>query len=161
LSHQESDMSGRKFSFEVTKTSTAPAATLFRLVTDGGRWSEWAKPIVASSSWERQGDPAPGGIGAIRKLGMWPVFVYEETTEYEQDRRHVYKLVGARRPVEDYIAEVALTPNASGGTNIRWTGSFTEKARGTGPVMRAGLGGAVKFFAGKLVQAAERESGGR
>ncbi len=153
-------MSGRKFSFEVTKTSTAPAATLFRLVTDGGRWSEWAKPIVASSSWERPGDPAPGGIGAIRKLGMWPVFVHEETIEYEQDRRHVYKLVGARQPVDDYVAEVVLTPNASGGTDIRWAGSFTEKARGTGPVMRAGLGGAVKFFAGKLVQAAERESGG-
>lgn len=72
-------MSGRKFSFEVTKTSSAPAATLFRLVTDGGNWATWAKPIVAQSSWARRGDPAPGGIGAIRKLGMWPVFVQEET----------------------------------------------------------------------------------
>lgn len=99
-------MSGRKFSFEVTKTSSAPAATLFRLVTDGGNWATWAKPIVAQSSWARRGDPAPGGIGAIRKLGMWPVFVQEETVEYEQDRRHVYKLVGARTPVQDYFGEV-------------------------------------------------------
>jgi Polyketide cyclase / dehydrase and lipid transport len=152
-------MSGRKFSFEVTKTSTAPAATLFRLVTDGGRWSDWAKPLVVHSSWDRQGDPAPGGVGAIRKLGMWPVYVHEETVEYEQDRRHVYKLVGAATPVNDYFAEVVFTPNAAGGTDIRWAGSFIEKAPGTGRVMRAALGGAVRLFAGQLVKAAERESG--
>lgn len=42
-------MSDRKFSFEILKTSTAPTSTLFRLVTDGGRWSEWAKPLVVQS----------------------------------------------------------------------------------------------------------------
>jgi hypothetical protein len=152
-------MSGRKFTFEVNKTTSAPAATVFRLVTDGGNWSTWAKPIVASSSWARQGDPAPGGIGAIRKLGMWPVFVQEETVEYEQDRRHVYKLVGSPQPADDYHGEVVLTPTPAGGTDIRWSGSFNEKVRGTGPVVKAAMGGAVKFFAGKLVTAAEREAG--
>jgi hypothetical protein len=150
-------MSGRKYTFEVTKTSSAPAATLFRLEVDGGNWSNWAKPIVLTSSWARQGDPAPGGVGAIRKVGAWPVFVQEETVEYEQDRRHVYKLVGSA-PVEDYLAEVVFTPNAAGGTDIRWTGSFVEKVRGTGPLVRAAMGGAVRFFAGRLVKAAERES---
>nr|VTP03623.1 Polyketide cyclase / dehydrase and lipid transport [Mycobacterium riyadhense] len=153
-----SGMSGRKYSFEVNKTSSAPAATLFRLATDGARWSEWAKPIVMQSSWARRGDPAPGGVGAIRKLGLWPVFVREETIEYEQDRRHVYKLVGPSTPVKDYTGEVALTPNASGGTDICWSGSFIEGVAGTGPLMRAALGGAVKLFAGRLVKAAEREA---
>jgi hypothetical protein len=152
-------MAGRKFTFEVNKTTSAPAATVFRLVADGGNWSTWAKPIVVSSSWVRQGNPAPGGVGAVRKLGMWPVFVQEETVEYEQDRRHVYKLVGSPQPADDYHGEVVLTPNSSGGTDIRWSGSFTEKARGTGPAVRAAMGGAVKFFAGKLVTAAEREAG--
>ncbi|MCV7195193.1 SRPBCC family protein [Mycobacterium angelicum] len=152
-------MSGRKFTFEINKTSTAPAATVFRLATDGARWSEWAKPIVAQSSWVQQGDPAPGGVGAIRKLGMWPVFVQEQTVEYEQDRRHVYKLVAPSTPAKDYTGEVVLTPNASGGTDIRWSGSFIEGVAGTGPVMRAALGGAVKLFAGRLVKAAEREAG--
>lgn len=155
--HRELGMSERKFSFEVNRTSTAPAATLFRLVTDGGNWSKWAKPIVVQSSWARQGDPAPGGIGAIRKLGMWPVLVQEETVAYEQDRRHAYKMVGAS-PVNDYFAEVILTPNPAGGTDIRWSGSFTERVAGTGPALRAALGGAVAFFAGRLVKAAERES---
>jgi hypothetical protein len=153
-------MPDRNFSFEITRTSTAPAATLFRLVTDGGNWSKWAKPIVVHSSWARQGDPAPGGIGAIRKVGMWPLLVQEETVEYEQDRRHAYKLVGPPTPAKDYAGEVILTPNATGGTDIRWTGSFTEGVPGTGPVMRAAMGGAVRFFAGRLVKAAERESNG-
>ena len=152
-------MPGRNYSFEITRTSSAPAATLFRLVADGANWSRWARPIVMHSSWAREGDPAPGGIGAIRKVGMWPVYVQEETVEYEQDRRHAYKLVGAS-PAKDYAGEVVLTPNASGGTDIRWTGSFTEGVRGTGPLMRAAMGGAVRFFAGRLVKAAERESSG-
>jgi polyketide cyclase/dehydrase/lipid transport protein len=153
-------MSERNFSFEINKTSTASAATLFRLVADGANWSKWARPIVVQSSWARQGDPAPGGVGAIRKVGLWPVMVQEETVAYEQDRRHAYKLVGPPTPAKDYAGEVVLTPNSSGGTDIRWTGSFTEGVRGTGPVMRAVMGGAVRFFAARLVKAAERESVG-
>jgi hypothetical protein len=153
-------MSGRKFTFEVNKTSTAPAATLFRLETDGANWSTWAKPIVAQSSWARQGDPAPGGIGAIRKVGMWPMLVQEETVEYEQDRRHVYKLVGPASPAKDYVGVVVFTPNAAGGTDIHWSGSFIEGVPGTGRVMRAALGGAVRYFAGRLVKEAERQSAG-
>lgn len=153
-------MSDRRFSFEVVKTSSAPAATLFRLVTDGGRWSEWAKPLVLQSSWVRQGDPAPGGVGAIRKFGAWPVFVQEETVEYEQDRRHVYKLIKPTMPAKDYTAEVLLTPNSKGGTDIRWSGSFTEGISGTGPVVRAGFNRAIRLFADRLVKAAEHESAG-
>jgi uncharacterized protein YndB with AHSA1/START domain len=151
-------MPGRNYFFEVNRTSSAPPATVFRLVADGANWSQWAKPIVMHSSWARQGDPAPGGVGAIRKVGMWPVYVQEETLEYEPDRRHAYKLVGPSAPVKDYTGEVVLTPNAAGGTDIRWTGAFTEGVRGTGPLMRAAMGGAVRFFASRLVKAAERES---
>jgi uncharacterized protein YndB with AHSA1/START domain len=154
-------MSGRKFSFEINRTSSAPAATLFRLATDGANWSKWAKPIVVHSSWARQGDSAPGGVGAIRKVGMWPVLVQEETVAYEPDRRHAYRLIAPSTPAKDYSGEVIFTPNPNGGTDIRWTGSFIEGVRGTGPVMRAALGGAVRFFSGRLVRAAERESSAR
>jgi hypothetical protein len=153
-------MSGRTFSFEVNRTSSAPAATLFQLATDGANWSAWAKPMVLQSSWERQGNPAPGGIGAIRKVGTFPVMVREETVEYEQDRRHVYKLIGPPTPAQDYFGEVVFTPNGAGGTDIRWSGSFVERVSGTGPVMRAALSGAIRFFSGRLVKEAERQSAG-
>jgi hypothetical protein len=150
-------MSGRTFSFDINRTTSAPAATLFRLETDGGRWSEWAKPIVVQSSWEQQGDPAPGGLGAVRKVGLWPLLMREKTLEYEQDHRHVYTMIGPPSPAKDYRGEVLFTPNAAGGTDVRWTGSFTEGLRGTGPVMLVFLRGAVQLILGRLVKAAERE----
>ncbi len=55
-----------------------------------------------------------------------------------------------------YRAEILLTPNLAGGSDTRWTGSFTERPRGTGPVMVVFLRSVVRFLAGRLVQAAER-----
>lgn len=53
-------------------------------------------------------------------------------------------------------AATPLTPNLAGGTDIRWTGSFTEGLRGTGQIMRVFLRGVVSFLASRLVKAAER-----
>lgn len=149
-------MPRRTFSFEINRTTSASAAALFRLETDGARWSEWAKPVVFQSSWEQPGEPAPGGFGAIRKVGLWPVLMREKTVEYEADRRHVYELMG-RGPVLDYRGEMLLTPNAAGGTDVCWTGSFSERLRGTGPVMLVAMRGAVQLILGRLVTAAERD----
>jgi polyketide cyclase/dehydrase/lipid transport protein len=150
-------MSAKVFTFEIRRTTSARAATLFQLETDGGRWSEWAKPLIVQSSWEQLGDPQPAGIGAVRKVGMWPMLMREETIAYEQDRRHGYLQIGPPLPAKDYRAEMLLTPNSAGGTDIRWTGSFTEGLPGTGPVMLIFLRTVVRFLAGRLVQAAERQ----
>jgi Polyketide cyclase / dehydrase and lipid transport len=83
-------MTGKTFSFEVNRTTSARAARLFPLATDGARWSEWANPLIVQSSWEQRGDPTPAGIGAVRKVGMWPMLMREKTVAYEQDRRHAY-----------------------------------------------------------------------
>ncbi|WAC93881.1 SRPBCC family protein [Mycobacterium sp. Aquia_213] len=149
-------MSDKTFTFVINRTTHASAATLFRLETDGAHWSQWAKPLIVQSSWERHGDPAPAGIGAVRKVGIWPMLMREKTIAYEQDRRHVYLQIGPPLPARDYQAELLLTPNAAGGTDIRWTGSFTESVRGTSYIMRIFLHGVVSFLANRLVKAAER-----
>lgn len=148
-------MTGKTFTFEVNRTTSAPAATLFRLETDGSTWSRWAKPLIVQSSWEKLGDPAPAGVGAVRKVGMWPMLMREKTVVYEPDRRHAYVQIGPPLPAHDYRAELVLTPNATGGTDLRWTGSFTEGVPGTGPMMLVFLRGVVRFIAGCLVRAAE------
>jgi hypothetical protein len=104
-------MSDRVFTFEINRTTSAPATTLFRLETDGARWSECAKPLIVQSSWEQQGDPLPAGVGAVRKVGMWPMLMREKTIAYERDRRHDYQQIGPRLPARDYRAEMLLTPN--------------------------------------------------
>lgn len=151
-------MSDRPYSFEVNRTSTAPASVLFRIATDGANWSKWAGPTIVQSSWERQGDPAPAGIGAIRKVGLWPVLMREETIEYEQDRRHVYAFVG-RGPAKDYRAEITFTPNATGGTDVKWTGAFSDGAiPGTAPAVLKLMRNTIEGVATRLVKAAEAET---
>jgi hypothetical protein len=147
----------RRFSVEITARSSADAATLFALEADGGRWSEWARPLVPQSSWERQGEPAPGGVGAVRLLGLRPLWVREETVEYEQDRRHAY-VMRTPMPVRDYRAELVLTPRADGedGTDVVWRGSFVERIRGTGPVFRVAVRGLLRVLLKRLIAAAER-----
>jgi hypothetical protein len=147
----------RRFDFEVSARSSAAAASLFALETDGGRWSRWAGPLVPTSSWERQGSPAPGGVGAIRRLGLRPLVVREETVEYEQDRRHVY-VVRTPLPIRDYRAELVLTPRAGGGTDLVWRGGFAERIPGSGPVFRLLLRAVITALTRRLVRAAERES---
>ena len=141
-------MSGKNFSFEINTTTSAPAATLFRLETDGARWSEWAKPLVIQSSWGQQGDPPPAGVGAVRRVGMWPMLMREKAIVYEQDRRRVYAQIGPPLPAKDYRAEMLLTPNPAGGT---------DGLPGTGPVMLIFLRSVVSFLARRLVKAAERD----
>lgn len=150
-------MPPKRFTFEVNRTSRADAATLFKLVSDGARWSDWAKPVVPSSAWVTEGDPAPGGVGAIRKLGVGPVGVQEQTTAYEQDRLHAYALL-TPGPVNNYRAEVRFTPRAEGGTDVRWSGSFDERIPGTGKLAQRAFNGLISQLATKLVSAAERRS---
>jgi uncharacterized protein YndB with AHSA1/START domain len=149
-------MPAKTFSFEVNRTSSAPPAELFRLETDGELWPKWGGPLIVQGGWEQRAENAPGGVGAIRRVGLWPMLMREKTLEYEQDRRHVYTFAGPPAPVRDYRAEVLFTPGASGGTELCWRGSFTEPVPGTGPVLRVTLRAAINYLAGRLVRAAER-----
>jgi hypothetical protein len=145
----------RTYSFEATADSSADAATLFRLVTDGGRWSEWAGPFAPRSSWDRQGDPAPGGVGAIRRIGLWPIVVREETVAHEPDRLHGYVL-RTHAPLRDYRAEVRFAPREGGGTAIVWSGGFAELVPGTGRPIAWSLRMTLRGLTRRLVRAAER-----
>jgi hypothetical protein len=143
----------RRFTIEITARSRADAATIFALETDGGRWSSWARPLVPQSAWERQGDPPPGGLGAVRLLGLRPLWVREETVAYEQDRRHAYAM-RTPMPVRDYQAELILTPTTHG-TDVVWRGHFIERIPFTGPVFRLLFRGLLWILLKRLLAAAE------
>ncbi|WP_116199515.1 SRPBCC family protein [Amycolatopsis circi] len=146
-------MPGRRYSFEVNRVSSAPPPVLFRLESDGTLWSTWARPLVWQSRWATLGDD--GRVGAVREVGLWPVLARERTLEYVPDRRHVYTFDGFS-PVRDYRAEVTFTPNADGGTDLRWAGSFTERTPGTGPLALATLRSVIGFLATHLAKAGDR-----
>jgi len=148
----------RRRSVLVRRGSSAPAATLFRIETDGPIGRNGPSPLVLQSEWEREGQPPPAGLGAIRKLGIWPMLGREETIVYEQDLRRVYALVGgAASWARDYQGEVTFQQDPSSGTKVWWRASFVPTIPGTGWLVSAAMRAMLWFFAMRLVRAAEAE----
>jgi len=55
------------YQFSVEATSSASPEKVFAILADAPHWKDWAGPMIRQSSWDREGSPPPGGVGAIRK----------------------------------------------------------------------------------------------
>lgn len=139
-------------SYAVTAHSDAPPDKVFALVADGANWSSWAGPFILWSGWETEGDPAPGGVGAIRLLGLKRVHTRERIEEYDPPHRLSYSILSGM-PVKNYLAVVELTPE-DGGTRIIWRATFEPKVPGTGTVTRLFLRTTIADFTRRLAKAA-------
>src|SRR5580700_2627998 len=120
--------STKEFSFEVVRPAAATPEDVFSRLYDAPHWKDWAGILVGSSSWERLGDPPPGGAGAVRKVGRLPFMAREEILVSQAPNHHAYTVKGM--PVRDYRADVYLTASGTG-TEIRWQGTFTPVVPGT------------------------------
>jgi uncharacterized protein YndB with AHSA1/START domain len=149
-------MPRREYIVKATERSSADPDRVYELVSNAELWTTWAGVLAPKSEWVRQGSPAPDGVGAIRKVGMWPVWVREETTAAEPGRRHEYKLRN-KGPIKEYTGEVLLTPRETGGgTDIEWTVRFTELVPGTGRALHVGVQQLINALSKKLARGAER-----
>jgi uncharacterized protein YndB with AHSA1/START domain len=141
--------------YELTVASSAPPVAVFEVLADATRWREWAGRTVTVSDWERVGDPAPGGVGAIRRLGRPPAFALEEILEYDPPHHLAYTIVRGL-PVRGYHADIDLLAATDGGTAIRWAGAFEPKLPGTGALFAAILERIVHGYATSAAAEAER-----
>lgn len=142
------------FSYEVTAQSRASPDTVFAILADGARWRDWAGALIRHSSWEREGTPPPGGVGAVRKLGSWPLYGREEIVEYEPPTRLAYTILSGQ-PIRNYRAIVQLAAQ-DGGTAIRWTATFDPKIPGTGKLLSRYFSAIIGGFANRLAKRAEQ-----
>lgn len=143
----------RSTTYEVVGHSAAPPEKVFAVVADGAGWSRWAGPMIVKSWWEREGTPAPGGVGAIRALGMKHVGSREEIVAYDPPSHLAYTILSGL-PVRGYHADVRLTPE-NGGTRIEWSGTFTPKLPGTAAALRLFLLATIGSFVRRLARQAE------
>jgi hypothetical protein len=141
------------YSYEVTAESTAPPEVVFAIVARGSGWRDWAGPMIRHSSLEREGTPAPDGVGAIKKLGAWPVFSREETVEYDPPRRYAYTILSGP-PARNYKAVIELAPRGDG-TAIHWTATFEPKIPGTGRLISRFFKATISGVAKRLAKRAE------
>lgn len=132
----------------------APAEEVFALLADGAGWQRWARPLVPGSRWEREGTPAPGGVGAIRRLGTGPVASREEIVAYDPPRSLSYTVLSGF-PAADYLATVRLE-EVGGGTRVEWEGRFDPVWPGTGRLVLAFTRRYIRALARRLARAAER-----
>ena len=132
---------------DVKAHTKAPAERVFALLADAPSWSRWA-PF--DEAVVEQGD----GVGEVRRFRTGRVTSRERVTVLERPRRFGYELLSGL-PIRDYRAEVTLTPDPGGGTQIRWHSKFAAMVPGTGWIMRRRLGRFIAETAAGLARAAE------
>lgn len=141
-------------SYEIVGHSAAPPEKVFDILTDGASWSRWAGPMIVKSWWEREGTPAPGGVGAIRALGLKGIGSREEVLVHDPPTHHAYTILSGL-PVRAYRADVRLTPDG-GGTRIEWSGTFTPNHGWAGPALQLFLRSTIGSFVRRLAKYSER-----
>jgi uncharacterized protein YndB with AHSA1/START domain len=141
--------------FTLRRTSTAPIETVFDAFTDhrGIANYVWA---VRRSTLDREGTPAPNGVGAVRRLAAVGPPIVEEIIEYEQPTRYAYKLLSGA-PVRDHVGTVELR-TAGTGTEVTWHLRSTPKIRGLDPLLAPVLKRVINELLKGGIAAAERRA---
>jgi uncharacterized protein YndB with AHSA1/START domain len=142
---------------DVHAHSAAPPEAVWQVVADAPGWSRWG--AWRSSELQREGEPPPGGLGAVKVLTSEtrrPVVSREEVTAFEPPLRFGYRLLSSGLPLRDYDATITMAPAGDGGTDITWRSQFNPKIPLTGGLFRRTLGRFIQDAAERLARAAER-----
>jgi uncharacterized protein YndB with AHSA1/START domain len=141
---------------EATVRSAATRDAVWRVVADANRWSDWG--AWQSAEIEREGDPPPGGLGAIKVLQSERrpgVTSREEVIAFEPPSRFGYRLLSGL-PLRNYEAAITLADAPGEGTDITWRSQFQPKIPLTGMVYRRALQKFMEDAAQRLAREAER-----
>jgi uncharacterized protein YndB with AHSA1/START domain len=131
--------------FTLTRTTTAPIETVFDAITNHRGIADyvWA---VRRSTLDREGTPAPNGVGAIRRLEAVGPPIVEEIIDYQRPIRYAYKMLSGA-PVRDHVGTVELR-EAGTGTTVSWHLRSTPKIPGLdrllSPVLKRVIGELLK-----------------
>ena len=110
-------------SIRVEKRLDAPPEALFEVLADHARYDRFDG--VRRAEVIMPGDPAPNGLGAVRRIWIGPLRFEEEITAYEPPTRLDYLIVALRGvPFRHEGGSIRLSPGDGGGTDVLWTSSF-------------------------------------
>jgi hypothetical protein len=145
-------MSARR-RIEAHAHSSASREAVWRAVADATGWSRWG--AWQKATLEREGEPPPGGLGAVKALTRGPVTSREQVTVFEPPARFGYRLLSGL-PLRGYEASILLEESPGGGTEITWRSQFEPKVPLTGGLFRRALQRFVADTAQRLAREAER-----
>lgn len=96
---------------DFSRTIAAPPETVFEVATDHRAMPRFTR--FRGVELEREGDPAPNGLGAIRVLHLIGPPVREEVVAYEPPHRFSYRMLSGA-PVRDHVGVIELTAVEAG-----------------------------------------------
>jgi uncharacterized protein YndB with AHSA1/START domain len=137
-------------SFTFEREVAAPPETIFQVLTEHHLYA--AITPMRKSVLEREGEPAPNGVGAIRVLTSIGPPLREEVIAYEPPTRFAYKLLSGA-PVRDHVGTVELTPTGAGTRVV-----YAVRTTPTLPYLGAAVLGVVKLAIKALINGISAES---
>lgn len=137
-------------SFTFVREVKAPPEIVFDVLTDHRRYAEMTR--LRKSELEREGEPAPNGVGAIRAVSAIGPPLREEVIVYERPSRFSYKVLSGA-PIRDHLGTVLLDP-AGAGTKI----TYAVKMIPTVPLLGGVVVGATKLGIKQLLNGVTAEA---
>ncbi|HVD86416.1 MAG TPA: SRPBCC family protein [Solirubrobacterales bacterium] len=141
-------------SFRYVRQVAAPPEIVFDVLTDHRRYTEITP--LRRAELEREGEPAPNGVGAIRVLTLAGPPMREEVLAYEPPRRFSYTVLSGL-PFRDHIGTVELTP-AGVGTEVNYAIRTTPTIPVAGGAAVLVLKRAVKTLLSGVAKESERRA---
>jgi uncharacterized protein YndB with AHSA1/START domain len=108
-------------SIHVTRTIPAPVEAVFDRLADHANYDRF-RPIHRSELL-RDGKPAPNGLGALRRIKVWPLVFEEEITAYDRPNRLDYLIVKLNVPFEHEGGSIRLTSEGDA-THVDWRSTY-------------------------------------
>jgi uncharacterized protein YndB with AHSA1/START domain len=133
-----------------TKHVKAPPELVWSILADQRGMSGWTR--VRKSTLEREGDPAPNGVGAVRRLVTVGPPIREEITVFEPNKVLGYKLLSGV-PASNYHGRTELKANGDG-TDITWSVDYSPKF----PGLQLVISFVISDLLGALVREAARRA---
>jgi uncharacterized protein YndB with AHSA1/START domain len=141
-------------SFTYVRQVAAPPEVVFDVLTDHRRYPEITP--LRRAELEREGDPAPNGVGAIRVLSVAGPPMREEVLAYERPYRFSYTVLSGL-PFRDHVGTVEMTPS-DGGTEVVYAVHTTPTLPVGGFLAMAVLKQAIKQLLGGVAKESERRA---
>jgi uncharacterized protein YndB with AHSA1/START domain len=142
-------------SFTLRSTIAAPAELVFEVLTDHRGYAHLTP--LRSSTLEREGQPTPNGVGAIRVLKLAGPPIREEVTEYDAPTRFAYKMLSGA-PVKSHTGTVDLSGQGAT-TELTWRVDSTPSIPVPAPVWAAVMRPAISMLLKGVKRESERRAG--
>jgi uncharacterized protein YndB with AHSA1/START domain len=139
---------------DVSRTVAAPVGTVWDVVTDLRGMSEFTR--FRRVELEREGDPPPNGLGAIRVMHLVGPPVREQIVAFEPPRRFAYRLLSGI-PVKDHVGTIELEP-AGEGTRMSYVLETTPKVPVVGSALIPVIRNVVDAIAAGIAAEAEKRA---